>query len=786
MSSVPVRIILDYSMVLDTQPDRVRVESIRDYVSVYAQMVKAIHDRQLLTITILHPTCAAWMQIAQEKYGVECIRIVNVTPRNRLAELGGVEIPAWITDEAVVRSGLLDGSLQARPGQSFENAVLESFYSPFLAYGRLPLPYLVDLLNSYDRERWSQADQRLLVREVLARRLQAWVAAATTDGERLLVEGVRDDPPQVMRTLAQIKVLAGYPDTVGRRAMGAEYDPLAALKLNLDALPVREAELADTVDQIRVHLNSLTHASLTKQTLATVVEQVSGHLIAEFEVVQALLKSGDIAVDTGLIRQIRQKFAPIRGQVEQELADLDLLVTPPRPPQPNLDGNWGADDWLAWAVDHYLPYRFWLEEIGRHDGEIAAQADAYTEWLYAHYPALRLTYPRMVYQGLLAVRDHLAGPAPVLVVVADNLNYKFFPDLVRYLQARGFFSQQVIPHLAMLPTCTEVSKKCLFVGQPEPFVGTAYEKPVLQAWEPALAGRRVRYLSKVGELRSITRREHDVYMLNYLPIDDALHANEEKTGVPTSAAVRQCLEALTADIRSFAERIGAERDLVVIFLSDHGSTRIPSTAPNPIDRRFYGSRVTDKHHRYVTIDDKALAALPANVRFECYVFGREQFGLPTNYLAARSSYRFTAAGENVYIHGGLSPEETVVPLAVFAPVAVTPTPLTIRLLTDELRYGVKLLIRIEIVNPNRYACQDLQIEIPSRSVQADPLFLEEMEALGHVEVEVEARIRRGSEKMTTLPVQIRYTFLGETHSQTVELPVKMKRLMTTTVDLNDL
>jgi hypothetical protein len=65
------------------------------------------------------------------------------------------------------------------PGQRFENVVLEAFYSPFLAYDRLPLTHLCDLLNDHDPEGWAKADRRPLVKEVLARRLQAWTGAAT-------------------------------------------------------------------------------------------------------------------------------------------------------------------------------------------------------------------------------------------------------------------------------------------------------------------------------------------------------------------------------------------------------------------------------------------------------------------------------------------------------------------------------------------------------------------------------------------------------------------------------
>jgi len=781
-----VHLYLDYAGILKSDHDYILVEAVTDYVPAYARTVEAIHAGQSLTVIARNPTCAAWLQAAQEKYGPESIQVETISWRGRLAELWGVEVPAWVTNEAIARSGLLDVLLQAQPGQRFEDVVLEAFYSPFLAYDRLSTAYLADLLNNYDPERWARADQRPLVKEVLARRLQVWAGVAMSTGERLLVEGLQRDPAALARKLTQVRVLTDYPPQVGRRILGPEYDHLAALNLDLSGLPVREADLADTVDQIRIHLNTLAQTSPPSEALAAMLDQASGHLVAEFEALQGLLKAGDVTVDADLIRRVRETFALVRDRLEQELADLDLLVTPLRPPQPDPDNTWTADEWLDWAVEHYLPYRFWLEEIGRYDEEITAQVNAYAEWLYAHYPALRLTYPRMVYHGLLALRNRLTDQAPVLVVVVDNLNYKFYPELVRYLRGQGFFAENSIPHLAMLPSCTEVSKKCLFIGQPGPFPGTAYEKPTLEAWEPALVGRRVRYLPHVGALRLVKRREHDVYFLNYLPVDDALHDDEQQTGVPYSAAVRQRLRALAEDIRAFAERIGAERDLVVIVLSDHGSTRIPPDAPNPIDRRFYAKRVTDKHHRYVTMSDEELAALPDNVRFECYIFERERFGLPTNYLAARSTYRFVEPGEGIYVHGGLSPEETIVPLIVFTPVAVTPKPLTVRLLADEFRYGVKSLIRLEVVNPNQYACQELRVEVLNANVEALLAEIGDLGPLSQTEIQTEARFRRRGGEVESLQVRFSYWFLGQSQSQVETFPITMKRLMTTAFDLDEL
>jgi hypothetical protein len=124
-----------------------------------------------------------------------------------------------------------------------------------------------------------------------------------------------------------------------------------------------------------------------------------------------------------------------------------------------------------------------------------------------------------------------------------------------------------------------------------------------------------------------------------------------------------------------------------------------------------------------------------------------------------------------------------VPLTVFTPVVVTPSPLTVRLLADEFRYGVKSFIRLELVNPNQYACQKVHAEVLTPNVEAGSVVVGDLNALSQTEVQIEARIRRVTEEMTALQVRVGYEFLGQPHSQVVGLPVKMKRIMTTTFDL---
>jgi hypothetical protein len=124
---------------------------------------------------------------------------------------------------------------------------------------------------------------------------------------------------------------------------------------------------------------------------------------------------------------------------------LDLLVKKPEPPPPDPDPDhpWSDDDWLAWAEQSYLPYRFWLEEIGELTGDITKYANAYADWLFKRYPEMRLSSNRMIYRALPSLKDHMLGTAPALILIVDNLmqNSERFDC---YMQNEAFIARSPI------------------------------------------------------------------------------------------------------------------------------------------------------------------------------------------------------------------------------------------------------------------------------------------------------------------------------------------------------
>lgn len=779
-----IEIYLDNTAIIEPTSEDVLVESVADYAPAYAEVTTAIHASRPLRVIVRHRAAGIWLQRAREKYGANRFSVEEVTRRGRLADLWEVDVPAWASEQDIQRSGLLDiPPLRAQPGQRFEDVILEGFYSPFLTYDRLPLNYLVDLLDSYDRTRWAAADQRPIVERVKRRRLSAWAEAARSKGEQLLVQGLQEDPGALRSLLCRYRAVRDYPKDVGRRLLGKQFDQLQELHLALDNLRLDAQTAGDALDQIEVYLQTVTRADLSRDVVEQVLNQVSGYLLTEFNAIELMSRDEGVDVDRDLLDHVRSAFAPIQDRIRARLADLDLLIEPNRPPRP--EPAWSLEQWLTWATQDYLPYRFWLEEVGQLDAEVAEFAEMYADWLYDNFLSIRVSHPNVVYQATYNSIRHLDDDHVLLFIMLDNFNYKFFADFQSMLQGHGYFCQAARPYLSMLPSATEVSKKAMAVGSLQPFEGSAYRKPVEDTWSEH-TGRRVKYLPYVGDLKTIRQRAHDIYILNYMPVDEALHSNTRQTGISHAEAVRGKLRALAGTIHDFALRLGIEDALRVVICSDHGSTKIPAGVPNIIDKAFYTDRVTDKHHRYVSVSDAEMAALPENARYQCYFIEKERFQLDANHLAARGYYRFVKTDENYYVHGGLTPEETIVPYAVFERVTLELKRPTIRLLTDEFRYGVKTHARLEIVNPNEQALLNVDVSIQAPNVEANSVSLAEVPGLEARTVTIaDVRIRRGAAEVDQLTVVVAYEFAGRAYRETHEFGITMKSLMETTFDFSE-
>jgi len=772
-----------------SQPVDLTLDHPSQYLAGYDRIAQAIHASNNLRVLVTDKSVSKWLMVMAQRYGPDYVWVEELTLRRQLQKQIGIDVPEHVTDQQIMESGLLDLNIPAQPSISFEDYLLEVFFGNFLT---LPggLRRVGELIASYEPDQWQSALERPLVKQIHQKRIRETrrqLQEENLTAELQLLDWIETSPELLIRNLFALKILSGYPDELGNRVLGDVYGDLKRLNIDLRTVPNVIAGNEKAIDEIRLYLETLTSA-VDASALDTLLSQTSGYLEIEFDAVLQVLTSGAAVVTSDLVRKIQDKFQPIQvsPQMAQALADLDLLVFKERPSDP--DRLWDEYEWIRWAREEYLPYRFWLENTGRLDDEIAELAGAYADWLYDNFGKLKYHSKSMAWKALLSLKDQMkAHSAPVLVVVADNLNAKFYPDLQAQMQHQGYYEHNLSYCLSTLPTCTEVSKKCLMTGHYTPFDGSGYKRPVEEAWSRRL-GRRVLYLGSIGALRSVSERQHDVYFLNYLPLDITLHQSEHDIGVSHAQMIRGYLTSLAQDVRAFARRIGAERDLLVIVVSDHGSTRIPKGTVNVIHGKFYGDRAEDKHHRYISVKDEELTKLPENVKYDCYIFDRQAFELSTNYLVARRLYRFLPTDENTYIHGGLTPEETLVPMAVYHPVTVSPKPLALSLVgTPKIYVGTKLELSIEITNLNNYPCERVIIEIADPKIEAQPAYLDTLPKLKRLRANLPARCHRTADASARkLHARVSYKLLGQPWVDEIDIPVEIAEPARPKFDLDNL
>lgn len=772
-----------------SQPVDLVIKDQDGYISGYHRVVQAIHAGREMRVLVKDRTVGRWLELLARRYGPEDITLEELTLRKQLHKQIGLEIPENVTDQQILDSGLLDLNIPASPNTTFEDHILEVFFGNFVT---LPggLRRVGEIVAAYEPEQWQTALCRPLVKEIYQKRIRQLRKELQSDGriaELQLLDWIDTSSALFVRSLSALKLLSGYPPSLGKRVLGENYPELLKLKLDLRQVPVIIAGNEKTIDEIRLHLASLMPGT-DPASFDDLLSQVSGLLEIEFDSLQELLTSGAIPITPELVRSVHAKFEPLQHspRLAQALADLDLLISKEPPPIP--EKTWQAGEWIAWATQDYLPYRFWLENTGRLNDQIGEIANSYADWLHEHYGRLLYNSDHMAWKAILNLRDAIkAYQGPVLVVLIDNLNAKFYPEFRTQMQTQGYHEHSLSYCFSMLPSCTQVSKKCLITGHYAPFAESAYQASVEGTWSKRLA-KKVRYLANIGDFRTITQRDHDVYFLNYLPLDITLHQSERQTGISHAQAIRAYLASLAQDIRSFARRIGAERDLMVIVSSDHGSTRIPRGAANVIQGDFYRKRASDEHHRYIAVSDEELAKLPENSKYDCYLLDRQVYELDTNYLVARRLYRFLPTDENVYVHGGLTPEETLVPVAVYNPVTVSPKPLVVRLIEGgKLYIGTRVDLTFEITNLNTHACDQVLIEVPDPNIEAEKGTIETIPQLKRVTIILPARCPRMADPSAKkLHVRVAYRFLGQPWENHVELPIEIVEPVRARFDLDDL
>ncbi|MBN1933574.1 MAG: PglZ domain-containing protein [Anaerolineae bacterium] len=786
---MPVEIAQDVAGLLNVADYDMVVTDVSDYVPTVQSVKQAAWQPDALHILVRHPVCAVWLQRLAASYNDNQVHYTTISARELLAQRWQTTVPDNVSDQDILASGFLAAEIAPRSGQTYQDIILEHYWGECFTFASLPLHLLGELLESIDVQRWQTNRSLPLVMQVFAERRQRWLSQAPSKNHKTLAQAVFEAPMDLRTRLGAYKTLRRYPSVLREAVLGDWNEVFERAKVNPEPIALDGLDLSAAIQEIRYYLNGLASQVKTPEALTHVLDQMSGYLREEFAWVQQCLAANAPTwpVTPNLLKQIGTRFQPIMEDIADEIAALRAAIPPAYPQDPT--HNQTAQAWIEWAVQSYLPYRFWLEENDRWDATVADYAGQYADWFFAHYTELKYQeQSRWVFDLLNRVLLHLKKGTKVLFIVVDNLAFKHVGYLREQFARRGFHIQgDLEPVWAVIPTTTEVSKHCLVGGVREPvdIQGHNYEEILAKNWQGHFDGYQIAYTSVLSDLKKRPHFDANILLLNYLPIDAVLHQDERQIGTTHTRQIQAHLADLVEVICQFARRTEVEQELTVVIASDHGSTKVLADSEDWLDDKFYKQQATNRHHRYITVSDNRAANPTAYDQSHCYILPAKTFGTRDSYFIPRGYGLFVKTNESIYVHGGLTPEETIVPFMQLAKAEIQVQQPTFRLTDKVIRYAVKQSLALSIGNPNDYDMQMLELRF-TESTTAGITFVH-IPAGTSIQVSLPVRIPRQSSggDLTAITLQGTFEIQGQTHPiEPVALPVEVRSLMESKTDFD--
>lgn len=376
---------------------------------------------------------------------------------------------------------------------------------------------------------------------------------------------------------------------------------------------------------------------------------------------------------------------------------LENVLPPPEPsPLPKAEA-----DVLVWFLSEYLSYRQWQTNNGdEHGAELVhGLARAFARWYLERYPFWLLQPGWISFQHSAQLLDS-ANDFVTLCVILDGLPVWDARDLASAVSAKvkRLDLEQKSYCFAPVPTITEFAKEALLKGVP-PYLTT--ESTPLGTILPDGGSPLQRLLGA---------QPGDLIFWRVSQPDNAYHFEGE---AKRERQVRAELESIILALRDVVEKLPANLNLSIVITSDHGrlyNPKSPRSLPVPSGMEAHG-RVAWGHLQR-SFDEDGFA-LDTDAR-QIAVHG-QRFGMAKDMLIAlgEESFQGDRGGYEPFPHGGLFPEEAIVPWFVFRRDSQRPNLDIVVRGSGEAEAAGTLVVTI--TNPSQIALECISVSLPHHS-----------------------------------------------------------------------
>lgn len=349
----------------------------------------------------------------------------------------------------------------------------------------------------------------------------------------------------------------------------------------------------------------------------------------------------------------REKLHELSVFLHGEVLSQLYQILPPDPPAPLPSA---PQDILDWFRESYLPYREWQHNYSQ-DLEkrkpVLDAAQQFADWYLTHFPEALVGQELEHWLSFNRVVELTKQEGMVtLVIVLDGLHAVDARELLRQIEASVPRLTLVANEFAFspLPTVTQFCKQALFAGVPHNLVD---EVPAIGQVVP----------DKQSPVKALAKASNgDLFLWRVEEPDATYHWRNSSDSLLRE--VRGKLDTVTRNIRDIVEKVPEHIMLHLAIVTDHGRLlgRSERTVPVPAGMESHGraawgpSPVQFEGQSFVIEDN--IAYLEA-----------DSFGLTTDVAIVLDEAAFRTnddrGGSEIYAHGGLFPEEVIIPWLTF-------------------------------------------------------------------------------------------------------------------------
>jgi hypothetical protein len=501
-----------------------------------------------------------------------------------------------------------------------------------------------------------------------------------------------------------------------------------------------------------------------KQIINEAVMRMSGRIVGEINAISFFVKEKPSYFTKELFNLIAGKF----NLFPQQIQELDEFIPREFPSEPMV--NWDWDQISKWAVDKYFPYKKWSLQHERHNKSIEEIANSYSNWLYMKYPELKNELSPLVYGTWYKIKEYIQKRYQILWIIIDNLCCFYIENTINAFKEQKLFpSSEPLLCLSMLPSETKISKTALVAGN----LPSQIDKDNYQNYK--LLFKEFCKKNKITDYRVIPENEFRKSKLGAHTITcciiNKLDVSSHGGFFDLEDEIRDFLKRIGKYIKDFLPSDLLHKKFRLIISTDHGSCKIPQNIKGV--RLPKGARV-EKDKRFVYIDSNQ------NLDKNWYFLDGNKFALPES-IAIVKGYGFIGKRPKGLIHGGMTPEETLIPHLEFClqPMELKDMQCYHSHSSDPIIGTRKQKVELSIRNLNDYEISNVEVYIPSHSIE---IKIEKIPSKDEVSKFTEVALLRdevvdSKDNMVTLQGYYSFDCRGETKRGKVEVKIKIRKII---------